>query len=657
MKRLLLLIAALLLPVQSYAQLIGSDRLTTWQPGVTYNGGIPARATQCGSALNPSGGDDTSAINSALSGCTTGQHVKLNAGTFLVNGVSAVQLQSNVTLRGSGAGVTILQRTANGNAIFDTNLNGTDILAASGGGSITAYTSLSADAAKGATTVTVSGSSVATLFASYTTIKYVLIDHRTNATNVSDPRTFAHGDGVFSNNTGNVWRSPDSEIFWPDRDASGALPWYVGVYFRTNVATDGDDARPQGEIKEISSMSNLGGGSYSITFTSPLHHAFTTTRLAQVAWWSGTWKENIGVEDLTLDQGGNGNIRLHQCAKCWLARIESKHYIGPSIFMSAGYRNEVRDSYIHDAYYPYSGGGGYAQAYDYYTSELLMENNIIVRTAKPMVFRSSGAGSVVSYNYVDAQFDGSSTASWMEVGINGSHMVGGYMILFEANWTQNFDADKRWGPSDYMMVLRNYLRGRNELSWTWAGNTYTEASSNGPQRAGGAQAWSYWLSFVGNVMGKSGTHSGWLYETGTGIFESGIWSLGWDDVSPYGRIGGTGNGNDPEVTNTAQRDGNYDYLTSQVHWHGVGGSGSSNGLTPPGDPTIPNTLYLSGKPSWFGNCTWPWVDATGSTKTYTLPAKARFDASQPNNVSYSACAAVTGTGNGTGGAMRIKRFE
>lgn len=640
-----LLLLALLAPGLRAEYTIPSDRRTTWSPGVTYNGGIPARTTQCGSTLTPSGSDDTSAINTAITACTSGQHVKLGAGTFLINANgSYLTCKTGVTLRGSGAGTTILSRTANGQAVFDTNLNGTELLNCSGNGTISSYTSLSANAAKGDTTITVSGGSAATLFTNYATIKYVLVDHVTAATNVSDPQNFAHGDGVFSNNTGNVWRSPDSEVFWPDRDASGALPWYVGVYFRTNSATDGTDARPQGEIKQIASMSNLGGGSYSITFTSPLHHAFTTARLAQVAWFDTTWIENVGVEDLSLRGGGRGNVRISQCASCWLKGVESAEYLGgPSLYFYASFRPELRDSYVHDAWYPYSGGGGYATGFDYYSSEVLFENSIVTRTAKPMVFRSAGAGSVVAYNYVDAQFDGSSTASWTEVGINGSHMIGDYMILFEGNWSQNYDNDKRWGASPYMMVFRNYLRGRAELSWTWAGNTYTEASTNGPQRAAGSQAWAYWQTFLGNVLGKSGAHTGWLYETATGIFESGIWSLGWDDVSPYG------SGNDAQVTATALRDGNFDYLTNQVHWHGIGGSGSSNGLTPPADTTFANSLYLSGKPSFFGSCTWPWVDAVGGTKTDVLPAKARYDAGQPNTPSTDRCS--------TGRAPRIRRFR
>ena len=40
---------------------------------------------------------------------------------------------------------------------------------------------------------------------------------------------------------------------------------------------------------------------------------------------------------------------------------------------------------------------------------------------------------------------------------------------------------------------------------------------------------------------------------------------------------------------------------------------------------IPNSMYLTSKPAFFGSNPWPWVDPTTGT-TYTLPAKARYDA-------------------------------
>jgi hypothetical protein len=40
---------------------------------------------------------------------------------------------------------------------------------------------------------------------------------------------------------------------------------------------------------------------------------------------------------------------------------------------------------------------------------------------------------------------------------------------------------------------------------------------------------------------------------------------------------------------------------------------------------LPSSLYLASKPAFFGNYTWPWVEPSGSTRVYTLPAKKRFD--------------------------------
>ena len=46
--------------------------------------------------------------------------------------------------------------------------------------------------------------------------------------------------------------------------------------------------------------------------------------------------------------------------------------------------------------------------------------------------------------------------------------------------------------------------------------------------------------------------------------------------------------------------------------------------------SLPDSLYLTAKPAFFGSSTWPWVDPAGTTKTYVLPAKSRYDAGNPN---------------------------
>src|SRR5262249_6850568 len=91
-----------------HAQLLPADRTTVWNPGLNAIGGIPARTTIF-KTISPSGGEDSAAIQAALDACPAGQVVKLSAGTFTVN--NYLLIHSPITLRGSGPGSTILQKT------------------------------------------------------------------------------------------------------------------------------------------------------------------------------------------------------------------------------------------------------------------------------------------------------------------------------------------------------------------------------------------------------------------------------------------------------------------------------------------------------------------------------------------------------------------
>ncbi len=77
----------------------------------------------------------------------------------------------------------------------------------------------------------------------------------------------------------------------------------------------------------------------------------------------------------------------------------------------------------------------------------------------------------------------------------------------------------------------------------------------------------------------------------------------------------------PGVRATQLRD--FDYKTNSVTWSGIGGAGST-----PRQSRIRSTSGRSR--AFFGSGTWPWVDPTGTTKVYTLPAKARYEAGRPN---------------------------
>lgn len=72
-------------------------------------GGVPNITIQCGNTLQPSGGNDTAAIQAAVNGCsaTTTSFVQLAAGTFHTTGQWTIP--THVVLRGMGADQTIIQ--------------------------------------------------------------------------------------------------------------------------------------------------------------------------------------------------------------------------------------------------------------------------------------------------------------------------------------------------------------------------------------------------------------------------------------------------------------------------------------------------------------------------------------------------------------------
>jgi hypothetical protein len=218
-------------------------------------------------------------------------------------------------------------------------------------------------------------------------------------------------------------------------------------------------------------------------------------------------------------------------------------------------------------------------------------------------------------------------AAWQEMGVGGSHMVGPHHMLFEGNLSFNGDNDHTHGSSIYHTYFRNHLTGfraafvtNTSIAIDDQGNV--PGPTNGPRRCAGASAFSYWMSFVGNVLGVEGKMAGWTYEKNNA--DDAIWAIGWENQAGLFDP-------DPHVAENILRDGNYDFLTHSQHWHGIGGSGQGNGLAPPQAATLPNSLYLNGKPTFFGNNRWPWVDPSAGT-TYTLPSKARLDAGTPNTV-------------------------
>jgi hypothetical protein len=578
--------------------LLPSDRATGWNPGMMGVGGIPVRSTVC-VTLAPRGGglDDTVQIQAAIYACPAAQVVQLAAGIFIVN--SYVLINKGITLRGAGPGQTVLSKTngATQNSYIP-GPNPSPLVIIGPARWLNGFgnsTNLTADAVKGANSVTVANPT------GLAAGQFVLLDEASGAGWQTDPQ--GHGQ---------IWAAPDWRVVWQKHNPPlGGDDFGANVYPYTPGSAGGWFSRldrPTNEIKQIASVSGS-----TITFTTPIHISYRTSHTAQLSASGDQFVVGAGLENLTVQGGDDSNIGFYAAAMSWAKNVESTAWLNNGFSFGNAFRDELREFYVHDGVWPVPGGGGYAISLASGSSEILIENGISVRVNKVIVVRSSGAGSVVGYNYMDMGYIGGQR--WIEVGLNGSHMVGSHHMLFEGNYGFNADSDKTHGNSIYHTFFRNQLRGIRApfVDQTTGAQVNDATQRNGPARAGGLMAFSYWMSFIGNVLGAPGQMAGWAHEIAFPKNSNGNWMLGWDDVSPYPI--------DSYVRATAIRHGNYDYVNSAVVW----------------DPTIsnhtlPNSFYLTQAPAFFSagrGYMWPWVNPLGTPQLYTLPAKARYDAGTP----------------------------
>jgi hypothetical protein len=321
-----------------------------------------------------------------------------------------------------------------------------------------------------------------------------------------------------------------------------------------------------------------------------------------------------GLEELYVTGGNSDNIAAVNVAYSWIRNIESdgNDDAGPGmsgihIALSHAFRCEVRGSYIHHAREINPGGGAYGISLMMQSSDNLVEDNICHTLNKPLVMNASGGGNVVAYNYVDEAII-EYNMGWQETVIDGNHCSFPHFELFEGNWAANLSSDTTHGNCGWMTFYRNYASGINS-SMLPTGNV----------TAVGVHGYNREHTFVGNVLLQpdlvvNGVDP--VYECadsgscgdGATVYRIGCCSLG----GSYEEF------DDGTSLSLLYRHGNYDPVTGSVIWD----EGNP-------DRDFPDSLYLAGKPAFFGSLDWPWVDPEGTTRVATLPAKARFDAGTP----------------------------
>ena len=665
--------------------------------GLLSVGGIPNRTTVC-ATVNPlgAGKDDFTNIQNAIDACPVGQVVELGAGAFSVKLADLpIKISKGIVLRGTGncggstspycqSSITVSDGTLaytggkcgtdsahqvdcpNGGPAeisvspVDPDYNYSFAQCGNAGGAPATgcgATALDADAAQGQTTIQVRATT------NFTVGSWVLIDEASGAGWVADPLNATTGYG-------SVWAASDwlassgspatGRILWPKSQSGG------GWDFGTSLPTDANSVgcwhsycdRPTAELHKIAAIGAgpCPGAACTVTFDDPLTVAFRQSANHNAQVYAGLYDnqsgtgtpigflQNAGVENLSLLRAANGGLEMEFCAYCWVKGVEVGDWYGGGVNIEYSARSEINTTYVHHCWDSVNNGGEYPIALDNASTEILITNSITNFAGKGMVARAGGAGSVVSYNYVDdTMYDAESGIGdyWVDMGLNASHYSGPHHVLFEGNWADNLDNDNTHGNSMYITFFRNQGTGLrtpfidpsnsdavNDATGLGfaVGQPYPNAP--GPLRAAGPMAYNYWFAFIGNVLGVEGQTTkanGWSYEgdwSGSRMF-----MLGWN----------TGNGGqDPYLNGTKGayifRHGNYDYVNASVTW--------DSATT---DHTLPTSYYLSSAPAFFAagsGYPWPWVTPTdakpiqsgpaGCSGTCSaLPAKARYEAGTP----------------------------
>jgi len=440
-----ILAIALLVAMTGFASVAGAayslpaDRSVKWQGNVGVKGDIPFRTTIY-KTLTPSGGDDTTAIKTAISNCPAGQVVKLNAGTFKVSG--SITVKSGITLRGAGMGSTIILGSSGMSGSYVAGFNATPFYGTS--------LSISAGLTKGSTTITTSSAH------GWSVGDIILIDQLNNTT----------GDPVITN---------------------------VGTNGTCNWCGRTSGTRSLGQTGKIIAVPSA----TTATLEVPLYWNYSASLTPQASKISGTTLD-AGIEDLTVDNLASGlgsAMHVYGASNCWLSGVEVIGSYTNSILMQRSYRNTIRNCKIHEGVPALPATGpqyGTSRAYGIYmntASGCLVENCQIYHLDMATKLDGPVSGNVFAYNYV-AEMYYSPSATWQvdSFRIHGAHPI---MNLFEGNYVVGtVKIDFVWGSSSHNTFFRN----RNTLEPTrtasaWGYSLYKNSA---------------YYNIIGNVIGTAG---------------------------------------------------------------------------------------------------------------------------------------------------------
>ena len=533
---------------------IDSTRVIDWtHSGIP--GGIPNRTT-ISATINASSygngtADATTGIQNALNACLANQVVLLSAGTFRID--TKLVVPSNVTLRGSGPQQTILDGHGNSRGMI--------VFGVEAGVWVPPLIAITNGLNAGSTSITVSDAST------------ISVGQLLAVSQLNDP--------AYVSNTG----------------VGGACTWCDEGFNGT---------RTMGQMVEVVSKN---GNTLSIGAPG-LYFKYAASLSPSVSVLTPGAKY-AGVEDLQVYMNNTGyttNFLMDGSAYCWLKNVESNYCDGDHARIFFGYRDEIRDSYFHDAYVHGPGGTDSDIFLASRTSGTLVENNQLRRMHASIMINWGASGNVIAYNYSDGNFkENAQNCMMTDMTFHGAHPM---FNLWEGNVAISFTPDSYWGSSSHNTAFRNWLRGTTKANPPYTGRG-PEDTINGHWEVQNTRAIALdyanrYYNLVGNVAGSPEMLALTYYNNGTQAIPATPMTLApqyrvYDNLVNGYSFGYASSGDD----GTSPLANTLPYTT--LFWHGdvnwvnqatVWDANQSNHVLPP-------SLYTTTKPNWFGNIPWP----------------------------------------------------
>ncbi len=616
MKITLALLVVLSCHAQPWSTFLDSSRAIDWTSGVGFS--IPSYTVPCSTqpSLGSGSGNaaaNTTAIQNALASCdATHNVVNLPSGTYYIAGVQ-FGTQGKQVLRGAGSSATYLNITADAGCAGLGH--GVCMLAGnwtySGDSSVQPPSGIhqcawTAGYSQGTTSIT-----LGTCGGTPTVGQLIVLDQANDTSDTSGVYTC---DGSTSNCT-----------YEGARNANGRVI--------------GSDLYSTQEVKSITGVTSLGGGSYTVTISPAVYETNIRTGQTPGAWFPGTVQLE-GIENLTLDATAADNaLGFFSCYQCWAKGLRFIDPARNAILLYQSLQVVIRDSYFFGA--QSSAATSYNIECDT-SSSFLVENNIMQQVTTPLNMNGGCEGAVVDYNLSIKTIFADGTWTWP---LYASHSADDNFNLYEGNNTYGIAADNASGPANQFTAFRNFFTGF-ELGTI---NTTVPFIFRALNRN---------INIVGNVLGQPSYHTQYqAFATSTTTF-SGAAS---GDVSIYD-LGGGGTGDvcslnpgsstlcDPLTVSTLMRWGNYDIVNAAARWDSTEASPASNtyvnanfssgyfsGLA----HTLPASLAYNSKPSWWPSAKpWPTIGPDISSGNIGICTGGTY-----------AGAPATGSGQCTGGSL------